>query len=58
LRKLGWIARTIAHAQRRHGSIGIGGLPCESTESAKRAQRACRLLPSSQNTLLDRLDFE
>ena len=57
LRKLGWIARTIAHAQGRHGYIGIGRLPRETTESAKRAQRACRLLPSSQNTLLNRFGF-
>jgi hypothetical protein len=58
LRKLNWIARTIAHVQGRHGSIGIGRLPRETTESAKRAQRACRLLPSTQNALLNRLDFD
>ena len=33
LRKLGWSARTIAHAQGRHGSIGIGRLPRDATES-------------------------
>jgi hypothetical protein len=58
LRKLSWIARTIAHAQGRHGSIGIGRLPRETTESAKRDQRAYRLLPSTQNALLNRLDFD
>jgi hypothetical protein len=61
LRKLGWIARTIAHAQGRDGSIGISRLPCEATEGVKeckRAQRARRLLPFMQNALLNRLDFD
>src|SRR5882757_6141403 len=40
LRKLGWIARTIAHAQGRHGSIGIGRLPREATESGRKCKRA------------------
>src|SRR5258707_8058311 len=40
LRKLGWIARTIAHAQGRHGSIRIGRLPCEATDSVKKSKRA------------------
>jgi hypothetical protein len=61
LRKLGWIARTIPHAQGRHGSIGIGRLPLEATESVKKYKRAqCAHLspPFMQNALLNRLDFD
>ena len=61
LRELGWIARTIAHAQGRHGSIGIGRLPRQATESVKKYKRAqCAHLPPPfmQNALLNRLDLE
>ena len=54
LRKLSWIARTVAHAQRRYGAIGIGRLPRKAIEGAKGAQRACRLFPTMQNSLLNR----
>jgi hypothetical protein len=61
LRKLGWIARTIAHAQGRHGSIGIGRLPRRATESVNKCKRdQCAHLspPFMQNALLNRLDFD
>jgi hypothetical protein len=54
LRKLGWIARTVAHAQGRHGSIGIGRLPREATErvqKCKRPQCAHWFPPSMRNAL-------
>src|SRR5262249_48298877 len=41
LREFSWIACTISHVQGRHGSIGIGRLHGEATQSEKRAQRAC-----------------